>query len=163
MSPGTYTELFFLDEATAFAAGHRPCGECRRERYLEFKELWIKANLDQPVKQMKVSEINRAMHKERIFRGKKLSYPYPFDKLPFGCMFAIGEAVYLKSREGILRWFFNGYSASQPIKVANNVDVLTPKSVMKVFQLGFNPQVHKTRLTPLSNSMPPRRVLSNIQ
>lgn len=144
MSPGTYTELFFLDEATAFAAGHRPCGECRRERYQEFKDLWVKANLDQPAKQVRVSEINTFMHKERVHRGRKVTCTYTFDKLPIGCMFARGEAVYLKSQGGVFQWSFNGYNPLRQFDVTDKVSVLTPQSVIKVFELGFTPQIHES-------------------
>ena len=61
MSPSTYTELFFLDESTAFAAGHRPCGECRRERYRQFKELWVRANLKKQANNIKVTVIDSCM------------------------------------------------------------------------------------------------------
>jgi hypothetical protein len=71
MSPGAYTELFFLDEATAFAAGHRPCGECRRDRYNDFKDYWVKANIENQASDIKVSVINKTMHKERIKKKKK--------------------------------------------------------------------------------------------
>lgn len=69
-SASSYSELFFLDEATAFSAGHRPCAECRRERYTEFKAAWVKANArlarsaNPPI-----AEIDKVMHAERALRG----------------------------------------------------------------------------------------------
>lgn len=73
MAKGRYTELFFFDEATAFAAGHRPCAECRRERYKEFKSKWLEANGtllggDSTA----IGEIDKIIHKQRIHKQKKL-------------------------------------------------------------------------------------------
>ena len=70
MAPGKYTELFFLDEATALAAGHRPCATCRRDDYSRFKQLWIKANasstgMDNP----SIQNIDKQLHHERFISG----------------------------------------------------------------------------------------------
>ena len=71
MSPGRYTELFFLDEATALAAGHRPCYECQRERAQTFRGAWASANPhltgDQPVK---MSDIDRVLHGDRLTQAR---------------------------------------------------------------------------------------------
>jgi hypothetical protein len=64
--PGTYSELFFLDEATALSAGHRPCGECRRQRFNEFKATWTQANTEGKAT---VADIDRQLHQERAVRG----------------------------------------------------------------------------------------------
>ena len=66
-SPGSYSELFFLDEATAFAAGHRPCGECRRERYQFFKAWWTQAH--QPGSSVTSAQVDKVLHAERALRG----------------------------------------------------------------------------------------------
>src|SRR2546427_447059 len=88
MSPGSYTELFFLDEATAFSAGHRPCAECRRERFQEFKSLWIAANSEVSASpDPPISAIDRIIHAERTLRGgKKVTYEAELGSLPGGAM-----------------------------------------------------------------------------
>src|SRR5512146_245181 len=69
-APRRYSELFFLDEATSFAAGHRPCAECRRERYNEFRAAWSAANTGDLLKQKAgADEIDRVLHAERAIRG----------------------------------------------------------------------------------------------
>ena len=82
MQPRRYSELFFLDEATAFAAGHRPCGECRRERHDAFKTAWFAAN--HPAGKS-ISEIDAALHLERVTaeRGKR-TFRAPLADLPPG-------------------------------------------------------------------------------
>ena len=64
--PNTYSELFFLDEATAFSAGHRPCATCRRDRYNAFKEEWIKVNHPDAPPSLPIAEIDKQIHTERI-------------------------------------------------------------------------------------------------
>src|SRR5262245_6485047 len=67
MSPGLYTELFFLDEATALAAGHRPCAECRRERFNAFRDAWLKGNGG--AAPVTAPDIDRRLHEERLGPG----------------------------------------------------------------------------------------------
>ncbi len=76
-APGSYSELFFLDEATALAAGHRPCAECRRQRYNEFKELWCMANLEgAQAAKVPIAKIDERLHAERAaVGGKKCDVP----------------------------------------------------------------------------------------
>lgn len=84
-APNRYSELFFLDEATAFAAGHRPCAECRRERYMEFKAAWLEANVGLSSKSLPIAEIDKQLHSERTRRGGgKVTYKADFNSLPPG-------------------------------------------------------------------------------
>lgn len=144
MSPGTYTELFFLDEATAFAAGHRPCCECRRERYHEFKDFWVKANLAERKEFVTVSEINKVMHAERIKKREKVSFKAAVSKLPDGTLFSHENAAYLVFETGIYLWSFAGYHRLSSVNLPAKVDVLTPQSVVNAFRLGFKPDVHES-------------------
>src|SRR5882672_787550 len=83
MSPNRYTELFFLDEAVAFAAGHRPCAECRRERYNAFKDAWQLAHrLDETPF---ADEMDVELHPARIDMRKKVTYEAALRSLPDGC------------------------------------------------------------------------------
>ena len=68
MAPNRYTELYFLDEATALAAGHRPCAECRRARFLAFRDAWASANGGVPPESVRVAMIDDQLHAERVFR-----------------------------------------------------------------------------------------------
>jgi hypothetical protein len=144
MSQGTYTELFFLDESTAFAAGHRPCCECRRERYTEFKDYWARANLYKYGNDIKISIINKIMHKERIKKRIKITYKSNIKDLPDGTIFSSNGAAYLIFKSKIYFWSFEGYSLQNNIYFPGKVDILTPKSIINAFKLGFKPEVHKS-------------------
>lgn len=144
MTPKQYTELFFLDEATAFAAGHRPCGECRRQRYLEFKHLWVSVNLGKDPQKVKISEINRWMHQERVQAGKKVLFKSEPEKLPDGSMFAIGDKAFLVYQNNFYLWSFSGYCSSPGLEIQREVEILTPKSIVNIFYAGFKPTVHRS-------------------
>jgi len=147
MTPNNYTELFFLDEATAFASGHRPCCECRRKRYLEFKDYWVRANLKEQVNGIKISVINKLMHKDRINKGKKITYKANLKELPDGTIFSYNRSAYLTFESKIYLWSFEGYSFSQSVNIPHEVDVLTPKSIVNIFRLDFKPEIHKSIAT----------------
>src|SRR6516225_7744293 len=86
MTPGHYTELFFLDEATAFAAGHRPCAECRRVRFLDFCNAWARAHPSKDASpRPSATMIDDRLHAERIASNRsKRSYMAALDDLPDG-------------------------------------------------------------------------------
>lgn len=146
MSEGRYTELFFLDEATAFAAGHRPCAECRRKEYSRFKELWLKANKDHyalPDNTMK--SIDRVNHTERMnSRAEKITYPEQLGRLPNGAMIVLPgtETPFLNWNKQLLEWSEHGYTRGITASEETMVTVLTPKSFVRVFEQGYTPQVH---------------------
>ncbi len=142
MTKNRYTELFFLDEATAFAAGHRPCGECSRERYIEFKAYWINANFKEPPLNINAVNINKMLHKDRICNKVKVTFKARLKDLPDGIFFSNENAAYLKHKNKIYRWSFEGYSLSKSACNFDEVDVLTPRSVVNAFRLGFKPVVH---------------------
>ena len=145
MSPGSYTELFFLDEATAFAAGHRPCAECRRERFREFKAAWAAANAavvasaDPPI-----TVIDSILHAERVLRGgKKVTYAADVDSLPDGTMVEVDGTAYLIWQKLLLQWSFAGYTEVKEL-LQRRVQVLTPASIVQILSGGFRPQVHES-------------------
>lgn len=146
MSPGGYTELFFLDEVTAFAAGHRPCAECRRARYNEFRGAW--GNVHQPDDQAKVRapQMDDVLHRERISEGSKVVWSSLLAELPHGTMFQVGSDSYAVCDQKLLRWSFEGYSAAEGRDLPETVDVLTPRSVVNVFSSGFRPVFHPTAI-----------------
>jgi len=144
MSPHHYTELFFLDEATALSAGHRPCFECRRKRYTEFKAYWEKANFNASSKIVKISEIDKTLHKERISQRVKNTYLSKINDLPNGTIFSDKDSAYLKLNNMIYLWSFKGYLLQNEISGSKEVNVLTPKSLVEIFKLGFKPEIHES-------------------
>src|SRR2546426_6801146 len=86
MTPGRYTELFFLDEATALAAGHRPCGECRRADFLRFKNAWLSGNRDRGVGETStISALDRELQRDRLEAdGRQRTTEGVLDALPDG-------------------------------------------------------------------------------
>ncbi|MGE0824024.1 MAG: hypothetical protein AB7G75_14460 [Candidatus Binatia bacterium] len=147
MQPGSWTELFFLDEATAFAAGHRPCAYCRRERFREFKTIWLSANPTAfHAVTPRISAIDTILHSERTQRGgKKVTYEEALSALPEGTMIELGAGAYLLWNQKLLRWSFSGYSPSDtPRPSQNRVRVLTPASIVRTFRNGFRPEVHES-------------------
>lgn len=143
-SPGSYSELFFLDEATAFSAGHRPCAYCQRDRFNAFKAAWAAS---MPHKAggafLPIGEIDRVLHRERAARRvEKITFPAQVDTLPDGCMFALGTDAYLTHHGTHLRWSFNGYTRVPALPPNTEVSVLTPRSMLLLYAKGFKPRVH---------------------
>ena len=107
MGGRSWTELFFLDEATAFAAGHRPCFYCRRDDANRFRSCWEEGN---GVADLLAPDIDAVLHRERFASGKKLhALPSPVDRLPDGAMVALDGEAFLVVKGSRLRWTFAGY------------------------------------------------------
>jgi hypothetical protein len=148
MSPGKYTELFFLDEATALAAGHRPCATCRRQEFDEFKRLWLEANGSRidlgPSKKVTMPMIDRVMADDRHAQLDGSRWSERLGSLPDGAMVVIDGRANLLKEEALWEWGFTGYSdkgAALPDKV---VGVLTPISTVAVLALRYRPEVHSS-------------------
>lgn len=144
-SPHTWSELFFLDEATAFAAGHRPCAYCRRTRYREFKHAWCAANARLiAAPDPRIGVIDAELHRERLTRdGRKATWYTRFGALPDGAFIVLDGAAWLLWRGRIRPWSHTGYGAAKPALAAGTtVGVLTPASIVALFRTGFTPQVH---------------------
>ena len=145
MEPGSYTQLFFLDEATAFSAGHRPCAECRRERYNEFKAAWIEVNSQLLKDKPPIStNIDRIIHRERINRKQKVTYTDSLDALPDGTMIEHDSHAYLVWKDNIFQWSFFGYTPVDVKQIEGKVVVLTPRSYVRMFSKEFVPGVHES-------------------
>ncbi len=140
----SYSELFFLDEVTAFAAGDRPCAYCRRARYDEFKSAWLQANRpDASVRGTKIGEIDNVLHSARAHsNGGKIVFKAPLDKVPSGTLFEYENAAYLIWNGTIYTWSFNGYTPASLTLGNQQVNVLTPASIVKMYAKGFIPTVH---------------------
>jgi hypothetical protein len=152
MPPGHYTSLFFLDEATALAAGHRPCAECQRERFTTFRAHWAAANLDLAGSATPLVEtIDATLHHERISdhhrqRDKvKRTYTEQLGRLPDGVLVtrALHDTPYLVRGDQLLPWSFAGYG--QPIaRTDAAVQVLTPRSIVRAIAHGYVAGVHRS-------------------
>ena len=139
MGGRSWTELFFLDEATAFAAGHRPCFYCRRDDANRFRAAW---ELGNGVADVLAPEIDAVLHRERLDRGGKRLHALPMrlDRLPDGTMVSSGAASYLIAQGRALQWSPAGYRApSAPISDAM---LLTPPSTVRAFSAGYRPVLH---------------------
>ncbi len=143
MTPDRYTELFFLDEATALAAGHRPCAECRRERFNAFRNAWrLEENLQPPT----AAEIDNRLHAERLAPDKKKKvFLANLADLPNGVFIRIadgGENAYLVWNDRLLLWTAGGYSGQKKRPHDAKVVVLTPKSTVEAIRAGYVPEIH---------------------
>jgi hypothetical protein len=141
MTPGHYTELFFLDEATALAAGHRPCAECQRERFNAFRRALRTKN--QPL--LSAVEIDERLHAERLAPdGSKRFHRANLDALPDGAFVLLpGEPVpRLVWGDQLLAWSAGGYTdrIERPRGVA--VEVLTPQLTVRALRGGYAPELH---------------------
>ena len=141
-SQGTYSELFVLDEATAMAAGHRPCRYCQRQRFDEFKAGWLSANRPSAGPQL-ISQIDKALHDERVTPDRtKRTFEAPLCDLPPGTFIDHENHAHLVHESGLLTWSFDGYSRGPSVSSTQIVKVLTPISFVKLFRHGFRPSVH---------------------
>jgi len=142
MSPGRYTELFFLDEAVAFAAGHRPCAECRRERYNAFRDSWNCAHPHAGAPYL-ADRMDEELHRARISRRKeKVTYQAPLSSLPDGCFVQIEGSSYLVLGRTLLLWSQAGYLESRPRPDGLTVTVLTPEPIVGCLRQGYRPEIH---------------------
>ena len=145
MAQGKYTELFFLDEATALSAGHRPCNDCLKEKFKVFKKQWLEANADM-LSSNKMSEVDKIIHKQRYHRGSKVTYVANMQSLPDGTFFEYkGQYFLIKSNSKHL-WSFDGYKDSSEL-INCDVTVLTPKSFVAVLADGYQPEFHSSLTT----------------
>lgn len=132
MAPGRYTELFFLDEATALAAGHRPCAECQRARYKEFMECWAEGNKALLGREkLRAPFVDAVLQKERMGpKGEKVKWRAKVGELPVGVMVELPEdKVAVVKQDGIREWKAEGYGGLLNYGGSVNVSVLTPRSV----------------------------------
>ena len=145
MRPGFYTELFFLDEATALAAGHRPCAECQRDRFHLFRECWATANPDLARFPLRAVALDATLHAERLNPDRsKRTYSADAAELPRGVMAAdTGGSPFLVLGDTWVPWTPAGYGPAVPLP-AGPVPVLTPPSVVRAIAVGFPVGVHVT-------------------
>jgi hypothetical protein len=163
MATRSWTELFFLDEATALAAGHRPCYFCRRDDASRFAAAWARGN---GLSRATAKDIDAALHRERLDGRNKRLHPLPcaVSELPDGAMVAErddpaspdadnaatpqqGPACYLITRGRALRWSFDGYQPADADALesrATQFVLLTPPSTLRALSAGYRPVLHPT-------------------
>jgi hypothetical protein len=134
---GGYTELFFLDEVTALAAGHRPCFECRRKDAENFAALFAGKT-----KRTRAKAMDAVLHTERLHSKIKRSHSRKVDTLPDGVIIALDGEVFAVSGRRLLRWTPSGYLRAILRPRGITVDVLTPPSVITVLKAGYSPFWH---------------------
>ena len=142
MQPNRWTELFFIDEATAFAAGHRPCAECRRDAFNKFKCCWINGNQQHGFDiKSSIKLIDEVLHRERISpRGIKICFDEESAALPDGSFVLYNEKPWLVRDKNLLLWTAFGYKEAIAIP-HGRIAVLTPLSIVNSFRCGYIPQM----------------------
>ena len=134
-----YTELFFLDEVTAFAAGHRPCFECRRKDAERFAKLFSGEG-----KRATATAMDQVLHAERLDGKVKRLHRRALDSLPDGAMIARDNEAFAVRGPQLLRWTPSGYDRAVPRPREIEVDVLTPPSILNVLEAGYVPRWHSS-------------------
>lgn len=145
MTPGQYTELFFLDEATALAAGHRPCAECQRERFNLFRDTWAGANPEKAgTSPLRATILDAVLDEER-----RAGNPSPdrscdtVENLPDGVFVTNDEqTAYLVLGKKLLRWSPFGYEHPAVGSIRFPARILTPASVVRTLAAGFPVRIH---------------------
>lgn len=134
--PGRYTELFFLDEATALAAGHRPCGECRHAAHRAFRAA---------LGGLLVRELDARLHAERLPQGAaRKVWTTRLGGLPDGVLVQANQDAWLLHRGALRKWSHDGYGPPVPADPARQVALLTPPTMVLALQTGYSPILHIT-------------------
>jgi hypothetical protein len=139
LQPGRYTELFFLDEATAFAAGHRPCAECRRADYDRFRALAGGSGAD---------ELDLRLHAERLDGRSRRLHALPFDELPDGAFVLEDGRPWLVRGDRLRAWAPAGYGSSRR-RPSGTAAAITPPLLLDVLRSGWDgvvPLLHPSAL-----------------
>ena len=149
MQPGRFTELFFLDEATAFAAGHRPCALCRREDYDRLVAIWS----DLHAGQVGADAIDAQLHSERVDPGTRTHglHEARLDKLPDGAFVLHDKAPHLVLGAHLWRWTPESYVARMPRPPRQQAVLITPPSLVAVLRTGWQPLVPLLHPSALGN------------
>jgi len=133
-----YTELFFLDEPTALAAGHRPCFECRRKDAEHFAALFGGKG-----RRASAPAMDKVLHAERLDGKAKRTHRMPFGELPDGAFVSIDGEPYAVRGKRLLQWMPKRYDRSIARR-RGTADVLTPLSIVRVLSRGYAPRWHSS-------------------
>jgi hypothetical protein len=138
--PHHYTFLYFHDEAVSFAAGHRPCAECRRGDYTAYRRAWSEAlRVDLP----SATEMNRQLHGERVIRGthRRRLHRLPWADLPDGTFVRFDDAQAVIVGDRLTEWTHAGYGAHHSRPKVGIATVITPPSTVAVLRAGYPVQL----------------------
>jgi hypothetical protein len=133
--PRRWTELFFLDEATALAAGHRPCAECRLEDYRRWQAAW-------PGGDTHADAIDRVLHADRLDGRAQRTHAARLGELPDGVLVARGEHALLLAGGALHPWTAAGYGSSERADPGERLTVLTPRATVATIARGYAPGLH---------------------
>jgi hypothetical protein len=138
LQPGKFTELFFLDEATAFAAGHRPCALCRREDYVRFTGIWSELHPGQ----VGADAVDAQLHAERVApgAGSQRHHEAALEELPDGAFVLDDGAPSLVLGPHLLSWSAAGY-VDRRLRPSSGAVLITPPSLVAVLRAGWQPLV----------------------
>lgn len=142
MQPGLYTELFFLDEATSLAAGHRPCWECRRSDAQAFSDALVRSGRLEKRPLVKVLNDAIAGEVQSAIKGETERDVLSTNTLPDGAIFAREGAAYLKHQNAARKWSFAGYGIAEPLP--EMAVRLTPKWSCDALTNGYTPVIHSS-------------------
>jgi hypothetical protein len=138
--PRHYTWLFFHDEAVSFAAGHRPCAECRWTDYQRYKAAWAEAHAEEPPS---AKEMNRRLHRERIVRGshRRQLHEQDWPGLPDGAFVELDGAPLLVLGKQLVEWTREGYGARRRRPARGTAVAITPPSTLAALRAGYPVQI----------------------
>jgi hypothetical protein len=143
--PRRLTELYFLDEPTALAAGHRPCAECRRGDYQLFKAAWLRAHSQQRID---AGELDRRLHADRVDNSRLRAHTAALDSLPDGCLIENDGALWLVRGTHLSAWTFHGYEIPTPrTAFPERVTVRTPRATVATLRAGYSPHEHPSAIS----------------
>jgi hypothetical protein len=146
MTPRRYTNLFFLDDATALAAGHRPCGECRNADYQRFRHCWAVAHMIPTPPG--ADAMDDVLHHERAPWGaRRRTESQDAETLPDGVFVAWQDGAWLVRNAELLRWTPGGYTDRSSLP-RGRLRVITPATTVAVVRAGFRPELHPTATAP---------------
>ncbi len=159
MTPGSWTELFFLDDAVALAAGHRPCGYCRRDDYRDFLARWASGtgwSLARPPRQ---PDVDASLHADRVDRqGRQRHHDAGIDRLPDGCFVRLPDdpTPWLVHGARLHPWSQAGYGPPVRRPAGITVAVITPAATVATLAAGYIPLVHPSITQSGDAAGPPR-------
>ncbi|QRP43423.1 hypothetical protein [Amycolatopsis sp. FDAARGOS 1241] len=136
--PRRYTHLFFHDEAVSFAAGHRPCGECRRADYVRYRDTWARV-LDVPPPSARA--VNRQLHTERLAGRRRRLHPMAWRDLPDGAFVLLDDVPAVVVDGELTEWTTSGYGIHHRLPREGTAQVITPPSTLAVLRGGYAVQI----------------------
>lgn len=143
MQPNRYTELFFLDEVTAIAAGHRPCFECRRADANAYFTAWDLTG--GAPEGRRAGDMDLVLHAERVGENRsKRTHLGRLDTLPEGAMVLLDGTPHVIAGSRLLAWSHDGYTRAAPHDGKGEVLVLTPSTSVRILRAGYRPHIHES-------------------